>query len=158
MSDQMMTLTAIHGKREWDSKFGPMTTYTVEVEGLTGRHELNQKRESAAPTIGMELLAHVEDGGTWPDGSPKPPKIKKAQQQGAGFGGGAKGPRYTPEEIANFEAIGRIKGRCHAQAQALAYANMQATRGKLPDTFKHSDLKPIIDWFVADAESARSAA
>lgn len=146
----MFKVTAVHGSREWSStQGGPMVTYTLSLDGLDGRHELNQKQATKAPEPGEELFGHAEDGGKWPDGNPKPPKFKKAQQQSGG------GPRYSAEDIARMDAVGRVKGRCHAQAQALSYASLQAARGKLPDDFKHSDLKPIIDWFVADAETAR---
>lgn len=136
--------------RDWESQHGQFRSYYVKIEGDERTFELAQKRTTAAPNVGDAFEATVEErehnGTTYY-------KLKK--QQGRGDNGGG---RYSEEDIARMDAVGRVKGRCHAQAQALAYAAIRASQGRLPSEFTMSDLKPIIDWFQADAESARNAA
>lgn len=132
--------------RDWEAHGKENRSYYIQVEGEEKEYELAQRRDREAPKPGDSFEAKVEsrehNGTTYY-------KLVRAQQGGGG------GARYSAEDIARMDAVGRIKGRCHAQAQALTYATIQAQRGKLPDTFQIADLKPIIDWFVADAETAR---
>lgn len=44
----------------WESKFGPMVTHYVQLDGFDGPVQLNQKPTSPKPEEGQELFGHVE--------------------------------------------------------------------------------------------------
>lgn len=46
---------------EWTSKYGPMVTYAVQLEGVDGWVKLNQKPETAPPAAGQTLFGAVVD-------------------------------------------------------------------------------------------------
>lgn len=141
----MFKVSAVHGSREWTGKYGPNVDYTIELEGLAGRHTLTQKPTTPAPTVGEELFGHAEDGGAFPSGDPKPPKFVKAKKDGGGFNSA---PR--PEDPKRAARILRQ----HSQDMALQYAVLRHQQGKLPDNFTLEDLLKIADKFDADAEAA----
>lgn len=76
------TIEKIAGKREFDSKHGPLVSYKVEItgdDGFSGIAEITQKPATPPPSGTIE--------GTLDKSNPQyPPKLKKAQQQGGGKG------------------------------------------------------------------------
>lgn len=135
------TLTVVSQPREWESKFGPMKSYTVKVEGDDGSYEISRKASTQAPTVGQKI--EVAEVTADPNGK-YPPKLKMAY---AG-GGGGKGGK-SPEEQARIT-------RMAAQKAAIEWARLTHERGKLPDDFTIDNLTPIVDWFVADANGAKA--
>lgn len=47
--------------KDWDSQYGPMRTYLIQVEGNGEPIQLNKKAESPAPKEGDELYGVIED-------------------------------------------------------------------------------------------------
>lgn len=47
--------------KEWDSAYGPMLTYLIQVEGNGEPVSINKKPESPAPQIGDELYGTIEE-------------------------------------------------------------------------------------------------
>lgn len=151
MSDQVFKITAVHGSREWSGRNNStFVDYTIELEGLDGRHTLTQKPTTPAPQIGEELLGHPEDAGTFPSGDPKPPKFVKAKPAG-GFGGGG-GPR--PEDPARAKRILRQ----HSQDMGIETLKLAAQAGVGPSYESVSDIvkavKALADVYDKDAEGA----
>ncbi len=92
--------------RVWESSYGPMHSITVEFEDGT-KGQINTKPETVekrleelTKIVGQSGEFTVEDTGNWPDGNPKPLKIKdypgKPQPGQGGGGGGGRG--WTAEE------------------------------------------------------------
>jgi len=94
-------------KGEWEGNYGPMKTYSLELEeapqgsGVVHHAEMNQKPTTAPPQPGETI-----SGSLSPSKNPDfPPKFKKEFKEGGFFGGGgSKGggtfkPR-DPSEIA----------------------------------------------------------
>jgi hypothetical protein len=86
------TIETIVSEREFESKYGPLKSYKVRVQGddgFNGEAEITQKPTTPAPQSGQVIE------GTLDKSNPKfPPKLKKAQQPtGGGFKGGARSPK-----------------------------------------------------------------
>lgn len=85
------TITEVTGPREWQSKYGPMNSFTLSLEGHDGPVEMSQKQTTTPPLVGSTV-----DGDIVPAQDPKfPPKLKKAQPAGGGNwsgGGGGMSP------------------------------------------------------------------
>lgn len=47
--------------KEWDSRFGPMVTYLIQVEGNGEPVQLNKKADSPAPKVGDEISGEISD-------------------------------------------------------------------------------------------------
>lgn len=78
------TIKTVDGPREWQSKYGPMNSFTLTVDGHDGPVELSQKQATAPPLVGQSVEGEIVAAH-----DPKfPPKLKRAQQGGGGFGGG----------------------------------------------------------------------
>ena len=134
--------------RDWDSKHGPMKSYYVKFEGDERTIEIAQKPSTPAPTVGQTFEGTIEER-QWQDKTFY--KLKKAQ---GGFGGGG---GFRPEDPERSRRILRQ----HSQHMALLWmqntmphpnseAGVSFRRGlQSPDW-----LKPIIDWFDADVETA----
>jgi hypothetical protein len=129
------TIERVNRTREWTGKFGPMISYFVELAEL-GEHELAQKPDTPAPVAGQTLTGTIEP----PNREGFPPKLKRAQQPGGGYG-----PR--PEDPQRARRIVRQ----HSQHMALLYAQIRADQGQLPETFTLGDLFKIADAFDKDA-------
>lgn len=123
---------AVTSKREFESKYGPLVSYKVQLkgdDGFDGEAEITQKPTTPSPQKGQEIE------GTLDKSNPKfPPKLKKAQGGGpprAG-GGGAKSPKDT-------ESIERQVAYKGAVELAIAFGN-NADEGKalLPEMFELS--------------------
>lgn len=136
----MHTLTLVSVPREYETKFGPMKSYTVKVEGDETAYEISRKADSGAPNVGQKIEV---ESVTDMSGGKYPPKIKLAYSKGGGGGGG-----MTPQREAQII-------RQHSQGMAIEWAALAHTRGTLPDGFKLADLTQIIDWFDADAKGAK---
>lgn len=67
--------------RTYDTKFGPMVSYKLKLDGVDAPVELGQKATTPAPIAGVTLNGHIEE-------TQYGPKFKKEQAQ---FGGG-----FTP--------------------------------------------------------------
>lgn len=62
-------VTAVNPEtKNWSSKYGPMVTYEIKLEGHDYPVQLNQKPETPAPTVGQELNGDIENGN-FPDGA-----------------------------------------------------------------------------------------
>lgn len=86
------TIEAIKSDREFESKYGPLKSYKVQIkgdDGFDGEAEITQKPTTPAPQVGQQIE------GTLDTSNPKfPPKLKKAQGGGAPRGG-SKSPKDT---------------------------------------------------------------
>lgn len=133
-------VTAVEGPREWEWQGQPNHDYTLTLEGAEKPAILTQRPSTAPPRVGetmdLELSAHPRFDDKL--------KAKRAKQFGGGGGGGGR----SPEENARIM-------RQHSQEMALRYAAIKASLGSLTADFKPETLKPIIDWFDADAKAAQ---
>lgn len=110
-------ITQVHGSREWQPRQGGTNIdFTITLDGVEGQHVLTQKKDGphVAPQVGDEIFGHIEDGGTWPSGDPKPPKLKRDQQDagnaprsstgGSSSYGGGRDNRSIEAQVAMKEA------------------------------------------------------
>lgn len=123
-------ITAITGKREFDSKYGPLVSYKLTIkgdDGYEGEAEITRKPESPAPQSGETIE------GTLDRSNPRfPPKLKKAQGGGAPRSGGGR-PNKDSDSIERQVAY---KG---AVEMAIAFAdNADQGRELLPGLFELS--------------------
>jgi hypothetical protein len=83
------TVTAVNGTRDWESKYGPMRSYTINLEGSDGQAAMNielaQKQTTTPPSVGQSLEGTIDWDGKFG------PKFKK-EQGSFGGGGGAPAP------------------------------------------------------------------
>ena len=104
-----VTLTRVADEhREFETKFGRMASFQVWLddgrmgEVTTKPEYLADRRTEFEAFVGTPTDLEVLDQGTWPDGNPKPLKVKKPQmQQGLAPSGGGKKEykvRYTDTE------------------------------------------------------------
>ncbi len=104
-----VTLTRVADEhREFETKFGPMVSFQVWLddgrmgEVTTKPEYLADRRTEFEAFVGHTTDLEVLDQGTWPDGNPKPLKVKKPQMgQTIGPSGGGKKEykvRYTDTE------------------------------------------------------------
>ena len=141
--------------RIWESKFGPMHTIKVEfTDGTFG--ELNTKPETEAKRR-EELTALIdkpgeftlEDAGNWPDGNPKPLKIKDYPGTPQGSGGGGNG----------YKALGFAErmelDRFHELSTNARTAVMQALiRHPNDDAAFFGFASRIFDWLQSKAPAS----
>src|SRR5262249_15458515 len=88
-------------KEEWSGQYGPMKTYSLELEetpqgsGICHQVEMNQKPTTAPPQPEERLYGDIQ-----PNKNPDfPPRFKKAQKDGGGFsGGGSKVGTFKPRD------------------------------------------------------------
>ena len=70
------TITSVNGRREFESKYGPLVSYKLTIkgdDGYEGEAEMTRKPESTAPQQGEQVE------GTLDKSNPKyPPKLKRA--------------------------------------------------------------------------------
>jgi hypothetical protein len=123
-------ITAVNGKREFESKYGPLVSYKINIkgdDGYEGEAEITRKPESPAPSQGETIE------GTLDRSNPRfPPKLKKAPGGGAGAPRGAR----SAKDSDSIERQVAYKG---AVEMAVAFAK-DADEGKalLPDLFELS--------------------
>ena len=124
-------ITAVNGKREFESKYGPLVSYKINIkgdDGYEGEAEITRKPESPAPSQGETIE------GTLDRSNPRfPPKLKKAPG-----GGGAGAPRGA-RSAKDSDSIERQVAYKGAVEMAVAFAK-DADEGKalLPDLFELS--------------------
>lgn len=87
--------------KEWQSQYGPMLTWLIQVEGNGEPVQLNKKADSPQPKPGDRIYGHIEDTeyGQKFKGAPRPP--------------GASGYQKSPEEREGMY-------RCNALNNAVA--------------------------------------
>lgn len=103
------TIRSVNSRREWDSRYGPMVSYDIDLTDPSGMVEANvelaQKRDTPAPQAGQTLDGEIERGGKFG------PKFKKAHQdRGGGGGGGGGGRQRDPNERNSIERQVAFKG------------------------------------------------
>lgn len=134
------TIRGVEKRKQFTTKHGStLQSYGLTIEDSEKQivHvELNQKPETAEPTIGATIEGTVENGQYGQ-------KFKKDQANSAAVGG--KAPMDPKREA-------RI---CHMHAQkcALSYAHLRQAQGKLPEEFGMGDLFKIAKMFREDVES-----
>jgi hypothetical protein len=124
---------SVVGKREFETKNGPLVSYKMQVtgdDGFSGIAELVQKPATSVPTEGQTIE------GTLDKSNPNfPPKLKKAQQ---GQGGAPKGKSKQDEEaIARAVAY---KGAVELVAASIPPGfppDVVAARQMIEDYFNH---------------------
>jgi hypothetical protein len=126
------TIKSVGGKREFESKFGPLVSYKLEItgdDGYEGEAEMTRKPESPAPAQGETIE------GTLDRSNPRfPPKLKKAQA--AGGGGFGKGGHRPSKDSDSIERQVAYKG---AVELAVAFAkNADEAKALLPVFFGES--------------------
>jgi hypothetical protein len=135
------SVLAASQKKTVESKHGPRQvinlTLAKEGEAAPVQCEWFTLATTAIPAPGSKLEGELESGQYGMS-------FKKAQNNG-GFGGGRGG--RSPEER-------RSIARQHAQKVAMQYAEIKGEKGDLPEKYKVSDLKPIIDWLFNDVLEA----
>ena len=125
------TVTSVNGSRDWDSKYGPMKSYKVNLKGpdgnVTNDVEVSQKSTTAAPTQGQVLEGAIEAGNYGP-------KFKKAQKP---MGGGGGGPRpRDPGERRSIERQVAFKGAVEL-VSAIPFGDSNTTKILLTEFFNH---------------------
>lgn len=98
------TISSVNGKREFESKYGPLVSYKLTIkgdDGYEGDAEMTRKPDSPPPSAGETIE------GTLDKSNPKfPPKLKKAQgAPGGGFKGGK-----SPKDSQSIERQVAFKG------------------------------------------------
>lgn len=90
------TITSVNGRREFESKYGPLVSYKLTIkgdDGYEGEAEMTRKPESPAPQQGEQVE------GTLDKSNPKyPPKLKRAPGGGVARSGGGR-PSKDSESI-----------------------------------------------------------
>jgi hypothetical protein len=127
------TVGSVVGKREFETKNGPLVSYKMQVtgdDGFSGIAELVQKPATPAPTEGQTIE------GTLDKSNPQfPPKLKKAQQ---GQGGGRPPMGKSKADQDSIERAVAYKG---AVDLACAMPNIErATVEGLVERFFHHGL------------------
>ena len=83
--DKNYVITKVSPKVDnWESKFGPMVTHYVQLDGFDGPVQINQKTTTAAPVEGQELFGRIES-------NQHGHKFKKAQNPN--YSGGNRAPQ-----------------------------------------------------------------
>jgi hypothetical protein len=126
------TIKSIAGKREFESKFGPLVSYKLDItgdDGYEGEAEITRKPESPAPTQGETIE------GTLDRSNPRfPPKLKKAPG-GPPRSGGSGGSRPAKDS----DSIERQVAYKGAVELAIAFAsNADEAKALLPVFFGES--------------------
>lgn len=108
--------------KEWDSKFGPMKTYKLMLEGRELPVEINKKQDSKAPAVGDQLYGTITRN-EYGD------KIK-TEQKNPGFGGASSSGASA--RVDNSD--GQRQGMCFNNATAYINALIGAKTDKMsPD-------------------------
>jgi hypothetical protein len=99
------TINSVNGKREFESKYGPLVSYKVTItgdDGYNGDAEMTRKPESPAPTAGETIE------GTLDKSNPKfPPKLKKIPGMGGAPG---RAPGRSNKDSQSIERQVAFKG------------------------------------------------
>lgn len=107
-------ITSVNGRREFDSKYGPLVSYKLTIkgdDGFQGDAEMTRKPESPAPREGEQVE------GTLDKSNPKyPPKLKRAQ---GSAGGGGRAPGRSNKDSESIERQVAFKGAVELIAATL---------------------------------------
>lgn len=129
--------------KPWESKFGPMVSIDLEFEdGVKGR--LNTKPDSfdkrfaeLQAVIGKPGEYTIEETGNWPDGNPKPVKVKDypgKPQQGTGGGGGGGYKGFSFAERLHLDTFKEASTDARtALMQSVTLLNFQGTYAGIDD-------------------------
>lgn len=60
MSDQVYKIAKVQNRDDWTSKYGPMKSYALQLQGVDGWVELSQKPDTPAPVEGEDIFGHTE--------------------------------------------------------------------------------------------------
>lgn len=60
MNDQEYKIIEVQPRDDWTSKYGPMKSYALKLEEVDGWVSVNQKPETAAPSVGNTLYGHLD--------------------------------------------------------------------------------------------------
>ncbi len=124
-------ITAVTGKREFESKFGPLVSYKLTVkgdDGYEGEAEMTRKPESPAPAQGETIE------GTLDRSNPRfPPKLKKAQ---AGSGGPPRGGGRSAKDSDSIER--QVAYKCAVELVVAFAINADEGKALLPELFELS--------------------
>lgn len=139
MSD--FTITEVGGKEVFSNDHGEFAVYEVDFTGDQGTGHAIHKRKSSspAPVPGEVIDAEI----VHKNGKVELKRVWK--QNGSGGGGGFTGAGKSPEQQRSIV-------RQHSQDMAIRHCQILHLRGELGDVYNVEKLKPIIDWFVRDAE------
>ena len=156
-----MLVKAIRGEREQDNHQN--WRYWVTVDGFNDGVLVSHRGDKPLVNPGDDLADHGYDRiEEVPNRAGTNTYLKALRPEKQGFGGGGNRGDLSPEAQARIDAVGRIKGRCHAQAVA---ASMLAASGDLAElpfsdptvagAFLNGVFRPLVNWLVADADTAR---
>lgn len=132
------TIKAVNGQREWESKYGPMISYDLNLEDENGKAamqiELAQKKTTAPPTVGATLTGTID----WENKYGA--KFKKEQAQGGGGGGG--GRARDPKERESIERQVALKAAVELVngigSTGIEKPDSDYTKSALTGFFEHS--------------------
>jgi hypothetical protein len=149
--------------REWTSSHGGTflsykVDFTTEDGQLEGGVEWNKKPESRAPSVGEQVVGHLEEGNFGPkfkidyDATKELGGAPSGSSEARTGTGGGQGKNWQPERERDPERAARIL-RQHSQEMALRYLNISDDRPvHLEGVFA------LADEFDADVNRAGQAA
>lgn len=128
------TVKAVNGHKEWESKYGVMIAYKLDLDDdagkLVGDVELNQVKKTPAPVVGQELDGTIGEGKFGP-------KFTKTPPQTGGGGGGGSRPR-DPSERQSIERQVAFKGAVELVSRIeLEKRDSISIKSALTDFFNH---------------------
>ena len=139
MARDYVVIRADH-KEDWSGKFGPMSTYALELEeapqgsGVGHQVEMNQKPSTPPPTPGETLSGTIQPSSN-PDFAPKFKKeFKEGGVSGSGGsrGGGTFKPR-DPSEIAGARHAHNLLVAAHSFEPLGLSASDGEVQGRIDD-------------------------
>jgi hypothetical protein len=101
------------GHRKFTTQYGEMAAFNVSfTDGRQGSvvtkiETLGKRQSEFQDLIGKETEFILEDAGTWPDGNPKPLKVKRPSTFGQGGGDGRSSARAPRDEATIQQAMDR---------------------------------------------------
>jgi hypothetical protein len=113
------------GHRKFTTQYGEMAAFNVSfTDGRQGSvvtkiETLGKRQSEFQDLIGKETEFILEDAGTWPDGNPKPLKVKRPSTFGQGGGDGRPSARPPRDEHFIQERMDRRTALMQAVALAL---------------------------------------
>ena len=109
--DKDYKILSVEPRRAYDSKFGTMQPYALQLEGVEGYVQLSQKPETPAPTVGQTIHGHTYEQNS-ATGSFL--KFKKVNPNYADQGGGSK-PQSSADQGRVLELLEAIAGAVGAE-------------------------------------------
>lgn len=153
-------------KEDWSGKFGPMSTYALELQevgdgsGNSRQVEMNQKPSTAPPQAGETLSGTITSSSN-PDFADK---FKKEFKEGGGSsgswsskGGGAFKPR-DPSEIAGARHAHNLLVAAHSFPPMAIDSNPKEVQERLDDLEAFACVLDEKTAAISDAAKAQPAA